>query len=178
MRHTIPATFPFIFGILLLFCACTATRQPVVTDSDVRIIGEVEPVTIKKAKLTLPARIDTGAKTSSMDAREITPFERDGKEWVRFTIEDRKSGESVKLEGKLVRTVRIKRHGEDSQKRPVVKLGIALGAVEKECEFSLTDRSDYEYQVLIGRNFLHGEFIVDVSRENTTSPLSEKEENE
>ena len=138
-----------------------------------RIIGEVEPVTIVKAGLTLPARIDTGATTSSLDARDIQRFERDGKKWVRFTLVDRRSGKKVKIEGRLTRTVEITRHGTDPQYRPVVKLKAILGQAELYREFSLTDRSAFTYPVLIGRNFLQGEFIVDVTRKNTTTPMSE-----
>ncbi len=138
-----------------------------------RIIGEVEPVTIVKAGLTLPARIDTGATTSSLDARDIQRFERDGKKWVRFILLDRRSGKKVKVEGRLTRTVEITRHGTDPQYRPVVKLKAILGQAELYREFSLTDRSAFTYPVLIGRNFLQGEFIVDVTRKNTTTPMSE-----
>ena len=138
-----------------------------------RIIGEVEPVTIVKAGLTLPARIDTGATTSSLDARDIQKFERDGKKWVRFTLLDRRSGKKVQVEGRLTRTVEITRHGTDPHYRPVIKLKAALGKVELYREFSLTDRSAFTYPVLIGRNFLGGEFIVDVTRKNTATPMSE-----
>lgn len=137
------------------------------------IIGEVEPVTIIRAGLTLPARIDTGATTSSLDARAIQRFERDGKKWVRFTLVDRQSGKKVQVEGRLTRTVEITRHGTDPQYRPVVKLKAILGKAELYREFSLTDRAAFTYPVLIGRNFLQGEFIVDVTRKNTTTPMSE-----
>ncbi|MDX2501816.1 MAG: RimK/LysX family protein, partial [Deltaproteobacteria bacterium] len=56
---------------------------------------------------------------------------------------------------------------------PVVKLKAVMGKVELLREFSLTDRSNFTYPVLIGRNFLQGEFIVDVTRKNSTSPMSE-----
>ena len=141
--------------------------------SEVQIIGEVEPVTIVKAGLTRPARIDTGATTSSLDARDIQRFERDGKKWVRFTLLDRRSKKEVKVESRLTRTVEITRHGTDPQLRPVVKLKAILGKVRINREFSLTDRSAFTYPVLIGRNFLEGEFIVDVTLKNTATPMSE-----
>ena len=48
------------------------------------IIGAVEKVRLLPPNVVLKARIDTGAKTTSIDAQNIIPFERDGKEWVRF----------------------------------------------------------------------------------------------
>ena len=181
-----------IVAMLSLVLACTpqkATRpeqepvqqtqvsqpepQPAKQIQGMQIIGEVEPVTILAAGLTLPARIDTGATTSSLDARDIKRFERDGQKWVRFMVLDRRSGKKVKVEGRLTRIVEITRHGAPDQKRPVVKLKARLGKVELLREFSLTDRSKFTYPVLIGRNVLQGKFLVDVTRKNTTSPMSE-----
>ncbi len=147
--------------------------QPAKQLQGMQIIGEVEPVTILAAGLTLPARIDTGATTSSLDARDIKRFERDGQKWVRFMLLDRRSGKKVKVEGRLTRIVEITRHGAPDQKRPVVKLKARLGKVELLREFSLTDRSKFTYPVLIGRNILQGKLLVDVTRKNTTSPMSE-----
>ena len=171
---------------LALFCASQKSAQPEPAEAPApkvsappkqiqgkQIIGEVEPVTIRKAGLTLPARIDTGATTSSLDARDIQRFERDGKKWVRFTLLDRRTKKEDKVESRLTRTVEITRHGTDPQYRPVVKLKAILGKAELYREFSLTNRSAFTYPVLIGRNFLQGEFIVDVTRKNTTTPMSE-----
>lgn len=138
-----------------------------------QIIGEVEPVIIKAADMTLPARIDTGATTSSLDARDIQTFERDGKKWVRFTVIDRRNKKEKQIEGRLSRMVEITRHGAAPQHRPAVKLKVVLGNVELFREFTLTDRSAFNYPVLIGRNLLQGKFLVDVGRKNTTAPMSE-----
>ncbi|WP_236890374.1 ATP-dependent zinc protease [Desulfoluna limicola] len=147
---------------------------PVEPTSGLRVIGEVEPVTLMTPGITMPARIDTGATTSSLDASDIKRFERDGKKWVRFMVTDRRSGEKKQMECPLSRSVKIKRHGEESLERPVVKVKAMMGDVELVREFSLTDRSEFEYQILIGRNVLEGEFVVDVNRKNVTSPMSEK----
>ena len=48
------------------------------------IIGEVEPIYMLPMKAPIVARIDTGATTSSIDADNITPFERDG--WNSFSV--------------------------------------------------------------------------------------------
>ena len=50
------------------------------------IIGETEMVRITPPQVTLKARIDTGATTTSIDARNITAFERDSKKWVKFSV--------------------------------------------------------------------------------------------
>ena len=160
-----------IFLVFMLSGCLTGNKQATIS-SDVLIIGKVEPVTIDKAGFTMPARIDTGAQTSSLNATEIEMFERDGKRWVRFTTTDPKSGKSAEIESKLSRIVKIKRHGGESIERPVVKLKAILGQVVELREFTLTDRSTFTYPILIGRNFLDGQFIVDVSRKNSTSPMN------
>ena len=150
--------------------------QPVPTVdplSGLRVVGEVEPVTLVKSGLTMPARIDTGATTSSIDATEIEPFERDGEKWVRFMVIDRRSGEKVPMQCRLLRRVNIISHAGESLRRPIVMVKTMMGGVAFDHEFSLTDRSDFSYQILIGRNYLQGEFVVDVNRKNVTSPMSE-----
>ncbi len=144
-------------------------------NTDTFVIGEVEPVHIKKVGFTMFARIDTGAETSSLNATDITVFERDGKRWVKYTVKDSISGKTAEVESRLKRTVLIKWQEGESIERPVVKLRARLGEVEQVREFTLADRSLFEFPVLIGRNFLNGKFIVDVNRKNTTSPMNEED---
>lgn len=155
-----------------------ADKSTAATPAGIVLIGEVEPVTIQKVGLTMPARIDTGAETSSLTATDIVLYERDSKRWVKFTVKDPKSKKAVKMESKLTRIVNIKSHGAEPEDRPVVTLRSLLGSVDKKIEFSLTDRSAFQYPILIGRNFLDGNFIVDISRKNVTSPMNEGDINE
>lgn len=134
------------------------------------IIGEVENIRLFPPDIVLKARIDTGAKTTSIDARNITPFERDGKEWVRFVCIDEKKKEHT-LERKVIKTVQIKRHGEDAQDRYVVNMRIVLGSVSQLIHVNLNDREAYKYPVLIGRNFLRDYFIVDVAKKYQLKPM-------
>jgi hypothetical protein len=58
----------------------------------------------------------------------------------------------------------------------VVKLKIMLGKVEMERQFTLTDRSQYIFPVLIGRNVLSGKYLVDVNRKFSNQSTGEREE--
>lgn len=138
------------------------------------VIGEAEYVTIEPDGMKLAARIDTGATTSSLGATEIKNYERDGKKWVRFKVTDPVSGKILEINRPLTRIVPIKRHGVPDQKRPVVTLPIRMGPIDVKTEFSLTDRTKFEYPVLIGRSFLEDKAIVDVSRKYATSPLGKE----
>lgn len=152
----------------------TPVPEPVKPLTKLKIIGEVEPVTLVDAKMTMPARIDTGATTSSLDAADITRLERDGKAWVRFTVTDRKTKRTHTLESRIKRVVEIKRHGTEPQKRLSVGLKVRLGGKNITEEFTLADRSSFEYPILVGRNLLNEVFVVDVSKKNTTSQMAEE----
>ncbi|MEH6576734.1 MAG: RimK/LysX family protein [Amphritea sp.] len=105
------------------------------------------------------ARMDTGASTSSINARNITEFERNGKRWVRFTLAD---DQEVSL--LLERYADIRQASAEKDKRWVVKLGIKLGTISQVAEFTLKDRSHLNYNILVGRNLLRDLMVVDVAR--------------
>ena len=133
------------------------------------IIGAIENVRLVPPNIVLKARIDTGAKTTSIDARNITSFERDGKEWVRFVCHS--ANKEHTIERKIIKTILIKRHGEESQRRYVVNMRIVLGNVSQLVRVTLNDRETYMYPILIGRNVLRDYFIVDVSKKYQFKPM-------
>ena len=137
------------------------------------VFGEIEYITIKPDNIRLKARIDTGATTSSIHATGIKLFERDGKKWVKFNL-TRSNGQKVPMKKRVIRTIEVKRHGEDHQSRPVVKLDVVMGKIEESTQFSLTDRSQFKFPVLIGRSLLKNNAVVDVNRSYVLSPLSER----
>jgi hypothetical protein len=96
-------------------------------------------------------------------------FSRDGEQWVAFdvTAED---GRTVHFERKVVRISRIKRQGQDSDKRPTVMMEVCLGGVYGVTEVNLTDRTGFKYEFLVGRHFLADRFIVDAARMNVVAP--------
>lgn len=137
------------------------------------IFGWVEQVIVSRAAFTLHAKLDTGANTASLDAQDITRFERNGKPWVRFTISGEMPGQKQTLERPLSRDVLIKRHKGPSQRRPVVIVPICLGPFHMDIEVSLIDRSHFNYPVLIGRRAMEGIAVVDPERALTHDPVCE-----
>lgn len=129
------------------------------------VVGALEVAHFAEVGFPLVARVDTGATTSSIDARSIRRFERDGEEWVRFTVKDRDSEATIKLEKPVYRIARIEKHGPD-EKRYVVRLSLTLGEqAPVDAEFTLISRRQFNYPVLLGRNILEGAYMVDVSTE-------------
>jgi len=133
------------------------------------LVGWLEKVRINPGNLIIYAKLDSGAKNSSLNASHVTAFERDGEQWVRFDVTSR-YGKTVTIKRRVKRVVKIKRHGAKPQARYAVNLGICLGDSYKEVEVNLAERSDFLYQMLIGRSFLASSFIVDPSAKYTTKP--------
>ena len=130
------------------------------------IIGAYEPVYFLPMKKAILSRIDTGASTSSIDAKNIKLFEREGVKWVSFDVVNKNNGETYHFEKKVYRQTSIKRQKE-SEERIVVLMTIKMGNEKITAQFSLADRTKFDYQGLIGRNVLEGRAIVDTSLSKT-----------
>ncbi|WP_234418472.1 ATP-dependent zinc protease family protein [Dongshaea marina] len=143
-------------------------KKPVRTDKTPDgklILGQVESIWIEPVNDTFNARIDTGATTSSISAQDIQVFERDGKKWVKFNLAHEDRNEKLPIETPLVRYVRIKQaSAKKIDRRPVVKLTVRMGDLTEQAEFTLKDRSEMIYPVLIGREFLKDIAVVDVAK--------------
>ena len=142
------------------------TKEIVVKKAHLPIIGEVEPIYFLPMKSPFLTRIDTGATTSSIDAKDIVYFERDGERWVTFKLVNRKTKEEHVFEKKIERSFKVKRVGDD-ERRKAVKMEVKMGKEVFNAFFSLADRESFDYQGLIGRNILTGRFIVDTSTSYT-----------
>lgn len=142
-----------------------AVAKPV-TGEPVQVYGWRENVTIKGAPESVIAKLDTGARTSSIHVEKDELFERDGRKWVRFVFTDPTKEKSfrVPIEAPLVRIVEIKEPGGKSIPREVVKLGIEIGDRKLSGEFTLNNRSNMLAPVLIGRTMLQELGVVDPGR--------------
>ena len=133
------------------------------------IVGEVENFYLAGPGLIYKARIDSGAETSSINARNITRFERDGNNWVRFEVSVPGTDKFVTLEKEVSRRVRvIQASAEEAERRVVVELQFFIGDHQQVAEFTLADRSNLTYEVLIGRNVLRDVMLIDVGKEYAT----------
>ena len=130
------------------------------------IIGAVEPIYVLPIKSSFQARIDTGAKVSSLDVESYHLFERDGVKWVSFVVANNTSGERQTFE-KPLKDYMIIRRIKKNEKRPIVTLNVKFGGKTIKADFTLAKRDKFDYQVLVGRNILTGRAIVDTSLSNT-----------
>ncbi len=128
--------------------------------SERRTLGAVELVALPAWGIErLPARVDTGARTSALHVEALTEL-GDGR--VRFELaadEKRRTLEAVVTRRGRVRSTSGKLTG-----RVFVTTLVRLGDVDARIELGLVDRRKMRYRMLLGRSALAGRFVVDVSR--------------
>ncbi|EON92544.1 hypothetical protein MARLIPOL_07324 [Marinobacter lipolyticus SM19] len=169
----------------LTFAAMLASSVPVQAEDQQdqerppESLGFVEWIVLQDTGLRLKARLDTGAKTSSLHAVNIEPFEKGDEEWVSFQVpladhRDQEKGENgteaenvvLEFERPVDRTVLIKRKGAPSQRRYVVRMEFCIAGSTHETEFSLADRGRFSYPALLGRRFMSDDNILVTSSES------------
>ena len=129
------------------------------------MLGAVEKVRLSREAITLSARIDTGADTSSIGVFNPKVFERDGDKWVRFSLNNKENARTY--EYPVFDTVKIKQSGSVTEDRIEIKMNVEMGGKKYRKQlFNLANRSYLDYQLLIGRSFLRDIAVVDVSRKN------------
>lgn len=146
----------------------TPAKEPQQTDK--QIVGLREQALIGGLNVVMNARISTNVANSVLDARNIQMFERNGEEWVRFTIYNPDTKEPHVLERKRLRFQTVQTTNPTPDRRPVVEIRFTIGKLSQKGEFILADRSNSEYPILIGRNLLRDVMLVDVSG-NNLAPL-------
>lgn len=135
-----------------------------------KIIGRREEVNFPLLQLFgIEAKIDTGAYTSAIhchDIREV--IQADGSRLIRFQLLDpgHPAYDHQVFEFRDYSLRDIKSSFGDVQARYVIRTQIQLFEEIIEAEFSLSDRRDLKYPVLIGRALLRKNFLVDVNRKN------------
>ena len=110
----------------------------------------------------IKAKVDTGARTSALHAFLVTPFQRDGSEWVRFNIHpwQRNSRDVVECEAAVKDRRIVTDSGGHKESRYVIETTIALGNKGWSAELTLTDRDTMQFRMLLGRTSLEDHFLV------------------
>lgn len=127
--------------------------------NEVQIYGYVEKATLIDQNVTVSAKLDTGAKSASLNATNITEIEVKGVPYLRFTVPT-KTGDYI-FEGQYIGKVKIKVRASETNpgllkstpiKRPVVLLNIKLGDKVRAIHVNLTNRKRFLYPLLLGRD--------------------------
>lgn len=145
-----------------------------------QIIGAEEWCSLPELGLpAVKARVDSGAKTSSIHAFNIQKFKKENRSWVSFEIHpiqnDRRT--IVRSEAEVVDRREIKSSSGVSEKRYVIKTPIRLGNMAWDIEVSLNNRDSMGYRMLLGREAMNGRVIVDTSERFILGTISDDDLN-
>lgn len=133
------------------------------TDSK-KIIGSEEWCSLPIIGVpAIKARIDSGAKTSTLHAFNIQTFRKEKVLWVSFEVhplqDDRRT--IIRCEAEVIDRRAIKSSFGASEKRYVIKTQLVLGSAEWDIELTLTNRDSMGYRMLLGREAMKGRLLVD-----------------
>lgn len=125
------------------------------------IYGLHEQVYISPLNVVLPAKVDTGADSSSLSATNIKWFKRGGESWVRFDLAV-DGMELNDIELPRSHNVRIRRRASDYDpeeeayyaRRPVVELTLCIAQKAVTVDVNLADRRGFRQPLLIGASAL------------------------
>lgn len=154
--------YKLMMGVtLLLGVGSCDSYAPYAThlDPELQTAGYIEEVTVYPSGSRMKAKLDTGAYTASLDARDIVFFEKDSEPWVRFSYINVDSSIST-YEARQLSESLIKTHTSQKTVRPVVKMIIELGHKRVESRVNLVNRENFIYPLLLGREFLKDAKII------------------
>lgn len=114
----------------------------------------------------IKAKVDTGARSSSLHAYDIKKFDRDGKPWVRFKVHpvQRKSNEVVEVEAEVLAFRSVRSSSGKASVRPVILTNVELLGRVWPVELTLANRDEMGFRMLLGREAFRGRFLVDTSK--------------
>lgn len=146
---------PFL-ALLALMALPVMAAEPNVT-----VYGRYEYIKLPELDQTFKAKMDTGALTASLSAKDIETFKKNGDDWVRFRLATKDADDKV-YEHKLARISKIKSRADEEEgeegaeivKRPVIAVRMCLDGTSRIIEVNLTDRSSFNYPLLIGAKAL------------------------
>lgn len=136
------------------------------------LIGRLEKLDLPDLSLyNLDAKIDTGAYTSSLHCHKIELVKQDDVQRVRFYVLDPDHPEfaNTLYECNVHKIKNVKSSNGMIEERVIIKQKSVFSGKKRNIELSLTNRSEMKYPILLGRKFLTGRFIVDVSKKYVTT---------
>jgi hypothetical protein len=130
------------------------------------VVGWREWVALPQAGVDwVKAKIDTGARSSSIHAFGLEVVEQDGQEWVRFSIHpwQRSDEDHVELSMPVLDRREVRSSNGQTEQRYAVAMDVTLAGRTITTEMTLSNRDEMGFRMLIGREALERGFLVDAS---------------
>jgi len=159
-----PRVSRFVSLTCLMITAVSLFSTAETTKAEGKItVGEVEDIILLPWGVKLPARIDTGASQSSLDAQDL----RIRDNMAEFHLPKKYGGLRLRLP--VIGWTDV-RSSEARERRPLVEIELCFGPKRLRTKVSLNDRSMVTFPFIIGRDILKNNFVVDCTRSNCSPP--------
>ncbi len=114
----------------------------------------------------IKAKIDTGARSSSLHAFDLSTFDHEGAEWVKFSIHpwQESASDVVSAEAPVLEWRAVRSSSGKSSERPVIRTSLRLGESIFEMDLTLTRRDEMGFRMLVGREAIRRRLVVDPAR--------------
>ena len=137
------------------------------TASGLPVIGWREWVGLPDLGIrSIKAKVDTGARSSSLHTFDLEQIERDGEPWVRFSVHpvQRRTEKVVAAEAKVLEFRSVRSSSGKASRRPVIVTNVTLLGVTWPVELTLANRGQMGFRMLLGREAFRRRFVVDAGR--------------
>lgn len=172
--------------IVAMALLLTASSVSALSCSGKQVLGSIETVNLVDKNVNLEAKLDTGADMTSLSATHIRKFMQNNKAWVQFTVDIPSEHKSISFTEPFYGYTHILKRNEENKNQQVIQTGptskrivvlmpICIGNQLQKILVNLTDRSHFQYPMLIGKNAMEKlHLIVDVSQQHLTTPCKFK----
>lgn len=125
----------------------------------------------------IKARVDSGAKTSSIHAFDIEPFKQGRQSWVRFNVHPLIDDAAITItcEQRVVDKRMVRSSSGEAELRYVIKTPLKLGNQIWSIEVTLSNRDSMGHRMLLGRSAMSGRLIIDPSLNCTLGQLRKRD---
>lgn len=112
---------------------------------------------------SVKAKVDTGARSSSLHAFDLEQFVKDGEQWVQFKVHpnQRDTRKTVIAKAKILEMRSVRSSSGKANMRPVILTQIKLLNENWSVELTLANRDQMGFRMLLGREAFRKKFLVD-----------------
>lgn len=111
----------------------------------------------------IKAKVDTGARSSSLHAFDLEQFQKEGRDYVRFKIHpvQRSDAKVIDVETPVLDIRKVKSSSGEVTLRPVILTPVRLLGATWLIELTLANRDEMGFRMLLGREAIRGRMLVD-----------------
>jgi ribosomal protein S6--L-glutamate ligase len=145
---------------------------------NLKVIGSQEWCAFNEFNMpAVHARIDSGARTSSIQATDIKLIKKKGEDWVHFVVYPIQGNTTVSVtcKTKLIGKRSIRGSFGISEERLIIKTPVTIGEDTFDIELSLANRNTMEFRMLLGREAIANRYLINVAKKHLQNTYLKKE---